>query len=69
MVKEMLIADGQIMMPSMLMQTRTWKRITTPMNCLFISNVRFIGISAVGEVDVCNKMMLWNNYKLRTKLT
>ena len=32
-------------------------------NCLFISNVRFLGISAVGEVDVCDKMMLRNNEK------
>ena len=39
------------------------------MNCLFISNVRFLGTSAVDEVDVCDKMMLRNNYKLRTKLT
>lgn len=31
-------------------------------NCLFISNVRFLGISAVGEVDVCDKMMLRNTY-------
>ena len=31
--------------------------------CLFISNVRFLGISAVGEVDVCDKMMLRNTYK------
>jgi hypothetical protein len=39
-------------------------------NSLFVSNVRFIGINAVGEVDVSNKMMFRNNYELlRTKLT
>ena len=26
-------------------------------------NFRFLGISAVGEVDVCDEMMLWNNEK------
>ena len=31
-------------------------------NCLFISNVRFLGISAVSEVGVCDKMMLRNTY-------
>jgi hypothetical protein len=30
-------------------------------NSLFISNVRFFGISVVGEVDACNNMMLRNN--------
>ena len=30
------------------------------MNCVFILNVRFLGISAVGEVDVYDKMMLRN---------
>ena len=32
-------------------------------NCVFILNVRFLGISAVGEVDVYDKMMLRNNKK------
>ena len=36
-------------------------------NCLFISKVRFLVISVVGEVDECDKMMLRNNYELRTK--
>jgi hypothetical protein len=32
-------------------------------NCLFISNVRFLGISVVGKIDVSDKMMLRNNYE------
>ncbi len=34
---------------------------------VFMSNVRLLGISAVGEVDVHSKMMFTNSYKLKTK--